>query len=366
MKKIDNSIDKIIVRAIWAATENDEYCTQCNNVKKGFIYRLKYFTWFCLLTVLSPLKFVDTDLLVCATTKLNQKSFAQYINSDKIFKFGQINNSIQNIKKNVSVFSLYKYNQRIKIFLFGLRFAVKNKLVFTRCFPSCLEYFAIAYYLIDNNTKKIVVNGIYERYCTLLSALGKDLNIKVIGIQDGAAIDIGVPKKIYIDVMYVFDEFEEKIIRQYIANKNCKYVYMGFKSNLEWMKFDKTKKYLIGVASQDWFTDKTIDILYNLMNELDSNVYQVVVFPHYRETEEQYNKVKEKYPDLIVKTGSRYSNIDLLITFYSTIVYDFWSVNKNLPIFCLHISGYEPAYFARKNVFVFDSIKKLINSIRMD
>lgn len=91
---------------------------------------------------------------------------------------------------------------------------------------------------------------------------------------------------------------------------------------------------------------------------------KVIAFPHYREKERQYRNIKKEHPELLIETNDRYSNIDLLITFYSTIVYDFWSVNPKLNVKCLRIPGYEPGYYGRSNVEVYDEVYRLVGSIK--
>ena len=360
---IKNKINAInIVEAIKASILNEYFCCKISKKNNGILYKFKYFIWITVLILCSPYKNIQTKKFICVPSKLTDLCLREYSENNEYFKFSLMNKSIKDIRNNISVFSPYIFLKRIRIMFEGIVFYLVNRNELKGNWHYTIEYYVIAYYVIDKKIEEITLSGSYDRYSTFLSYLGKTLNIKIIGVQEGAIIDIKPPAKIYRDEMYVFDEYEGNIMKKLIMNEDCKFTNIGFKSTLEFTTFNKTKKYLIGVASQDWFTDKTIGILYNLMNELDSNVYQVVVFPHYRETEEQYKKFKEKYPDLIVKTGSRYSNIDILITFYSTIVYDFWSINKDLFVICQHIEGYRPAYYDRKNVKVVNNTNGVVQA----
>lgn len=132
---------------------------------------------------------------------------------------------------------------------------------------------------------------------------------------------------------------------------------------LEWENLDSKGKYVIGVASQDWYTSKTLSLLRCLLEKCDTTKYMVVVFPHYRESAEQYAAIQHEFSELIIKTGKRYRNIDLLVTFYSTIVYDFWAVNPSLKVKCLEIEDYEPSYYARPNVSIYKKNSELVDSI---
>ena len=93
------------------------------------------------------------------------------------------------------------------------------------------------------------------------------------------------------------------------------------------------------------------------------NEHVVILYPHYREHIEQYKKLVDDFPMLVVEEKKRYSDIDVLVTFYSTIVYDYWSINPNLEVVCFPMNKYSAAYYGRKNVYVENSIDRLINKL---
>lgn len=350
--KIVKIYNNDIVDAINASALNDIYCCKLQKKNKGLLYKIKYFLWIITLILFSPYTDIKTKKFICVTSELTDKRLKEYSDNGEYFKFANTNKSFNDIRNNLSVFSPYNFFRRIYLLFNGLSFYLKNRNSLKGNWHYTTEYYVISFYIIDKKIEEIISAGVYERYCTFLGYLGKSMKIKVVGIQDGAIIDIDPPKKVYCNEMYVFDEFEKRMFRRIAMNENCIYHLTGFKSTLQWKEFEKKDKTLVGIASQDWHTEKTIDIIDNLSKILDPDRFQVVVFPHYRETIEQYEKVQREHPNIIFESGPRYNNLDILITFYSTIVYDFWSVNKTLPIICQYIKGFKPAYYNRNNVKV--------------
>ena len=349
-----------LVRAIEASILNHEHCRSKEEKHGGLLYKIKYIVWYMLLILISPYKESKSDKFVCCFTPVNRMRMKSYADEEEVYFFGQQNSSLNTMKVNRSFFSDCKFNRRCRIATSGFVFFLRNRQRLKGNLHFVLEYYSIYKFLIDHPINKIVTPGMYDRYCTFISYIGHSLHIKLIGVQDGAAININVPKKIYCNEMYAFDKYEAEIIRGFIRNENCKFIYTGFSSIINWDMYPKTEKRIIAIASQDWFTSRTINLIDELMSIIDKKKFLVIVFPHYRESLDDYNDLKKRHPYLIVEPIKRYKNIDLLITFYSTIVYDFWSVNERLDVVCLRIQGYEPSYYTRPNVNVISYPKQIV------
>lgn len=352
-----------LLNAIIASVKNHEWCSKNGERKISFFYKAEYIIWYLLLIVISPHKENTSCKMVCAMTPVNEKRLLEYAEDVEMIRLAKLNMLPSKMRKNYSFFSPYSIKKRCMtlynatIFYFKYRKKLNGYLHFT------LEYYGIAKYILEQNISEIISPCMYDRYCTFLSYFSYSNGIKLIGVQDGAAIDIDVPNKIYCNQMNCFDEFEAEIIKHFISNEDCKFVYTGFKSMLNWSNFEKNGKYTIAIASQDWHTRKTLNLLDIILKKCDMKKYNIIVFPHYRENLKQYEPIKKMYPELILEKRTRYRNIDLLITFYSTIVYDYWAVNQFLPIKCLKINGYKPSYYDRYNVSVYDDADDLVNSI---
>ena len=357
-KRVENEL----LMAILASVQNHEWCNRCQGKRKSFIYKLKFVVWYFFLMILAPHMKINSSKMICAMTPVNKKRLMAYMDNGPLFCFARLNGCPSQMKVNNSVLSPYSMMQRVLICLEAMFFYNRFRKDLRGYFHFTLEYYSIAKYVDEHGIETIICPCMYDRYCTFLSYYANARSIKIIGVQDGAAIDIHIPRKVYCTEMNCFDEFEGTIIKKFIANEDCIFRFTGFTSTLSWQNY-KNNKYTIAVASQDWFTNQTLDLLEILLDKVRNKNINVVVFPHYREYADQYKDIRTKYPYLIVETGDRYANIDLLITFYSTIVYDFWSVNPSLHVKCLRIPGYEPGYYGRKNVLVYDDAKVLVESI---
>ena len=357
-------LENEIINAFIASIRNFEYFCNSDNTKRGFIYKIKYITWFICLLIFSPRYKEEEMTFYACMTPINEKRLEFFRSNCNPYRFGKLNISISVIRKNKSVVSDLNFLERIKIFFEGLFFYIRHISKLRGYLHFTLEYYAISSFLGKKKFLEYITPGMYERYSTLFSYLGRLFKAKLVGLQDGAAIDINIPVKIYCDEMYAFDEFEANNIRKFLKNDNCKFIYTGFISVIKWDQYPRSDKKVMAIASQDWFTGKTIDLVESLMKSPLPESWDVILLPHYRETMDMYSQLQGKYPNLIIEPKKRYANVDLLITYYSTIVYDFWSVNKDLIVFCLSIPEYIPSYYDRNNVNVFNNTSDLIKAIK--
>ena len=355
--------EKQLVQAFRASIANHEKCSSGEEKKRGIRYKIKYIIWYLLLTFFSPHRNVGGCVFAACMTPVNENRIKKFGNLTDLYRFAKLNASFDAVCKNISVLSGYSLVKRINILCSAIAFYKRNKKTLKGYLHFSLEYYAIAYFLNDRKFRRYLTPGMYDRYCTLFSYLGRINGATLIGVQDGAAVSIDVPAKVYCDVMNCFDEFESRILRKFIRNQDCKFVYTGFTSVLTWSEYKRTGKKVMAIASQDWFTGKTLELVSSIMDSDIPEKWDVILLPHYRESREIYKDIREKYANLIIEHDKRYKNIDLLVTFYSTIVYDFWSVNKDLKVLCLKIPGYEPGYYERPNVSVYEDMSELIKGI---
>ena len=360
MKKIpEEKLASAIVRSI------ENYCFQKSNtnITNPIAYRVKYFSWILMLIVFSPRMTASSRRFITIINPIAEKRFKKwYGNSEEFYQFARLNDSIKKIRKNRSVLSSYSFIERLCMLYYSLCFCYRYKTSLKGYFHFGIEYYFIAYFLDNHNIDEIVFQGIFDRYNTLISNIGKEMGIHLVAIQDGACISCSIPQKIYCDEMKCFDKYEEIQFRRYIAN-DCKYSYIPFESMIHWEEYNDKQKQIIAVASQDWYTEKTIEIIDNLMKTPGIDEFEIIVFPHYREKTSQYRRIVRKYHKIVIEPTKRYYNIDVLITFYSTIVYDYLSLGGNKRILCLRIPGFEPAYYNRNEVVVCETIKDLMKNI---
>ena len=364
MKK--NSRDEeVLAEAAVASISNHERCMR-DTGSRGVGYKLKYIIWYFILIFVSPYKTVTSDKFIGAMTPVNEKRLKSFCKSDEYYSFARLNSKLRDMKSNRSILSPLKLRERIKLTINAISFYFRHKQRLNGNLHYILEYYAIAEFMIRFRPKEVISPCLYDRYCTLLSYLAHGYEILTIGVQDGAAININVPYKIYCDKMYAFDDYEAGVIKKFIKNDDCKFEMTGFVSYLHWAAYPKKQKKVIAIASQDWFVDRTMELIERMAGALCEDEFDLIVYPHYRESISQYKEIRNRFPGIKIETEVRHSNIDLLVTFYSTIVYDFWSVSSNLKVACIQIPGYSPTYYGRENVKVFCSSEELIQYIKSD
>lgn len=357
----DEAKEAVLLEASIASISNHKSFDSVQK-KYNLLYMLKYIVWFTLLIFIAPYKKESSNRFICATTPNNYRRLKDFCHVDECVTFARLNSDLGGMRKNKSILSPFSFIERINILFKAVSFYFQNKNRLKGYIHFILEYYAVAEYMTKFKPKTLISSGMYDRYCTLFTYLAKGYGIESIGVQDGAAIDINVPYKVYCDKMYAFDEFEVKTIKKFMMKEDCEYILMGFKSYLKWEQYPKTKK-LIAIASQDWFTGKTKMLIRYIAPKVNFDEVEIIVYPHYRENVAQYKEIINEFSQIKIVTDVRHSNIDVLITFYSTIVYDFWSVNQSLPVVCLHINGFEANYYRRENVYVAENMEEVVQKI---
>lgn len=349
--------NSIFFGSVLAASENAAFYRSKDGKNKSAIYQIKYFCWVLALILMSPHKEIKGDETVWVFSKIAEKRISSYIGNAAVFRLGLYNSSIRNLHTNISVISPYSPILRIKLAVLGVRLFCKDNLGCN--LGEYLEYFFIVNYLFNHQINHVYLNHACERYNTLITHVCFELGIEIILIQDGAAIGLNFPNKLFANKAYVFDLFEEKILRKYVSNKDCKFKHIGFCSTINWKTFSKSRNIkLIAIASQDWHTSQTNILVKELLKVIEGSNTLLIVYPHYRESRKDFAAFNS-CDNVLIEPHSRYKNIDILITFYSTIVYDYWSVNPDLEVLCQRIHGYTPAYYYRNNVKVFNSASDL-------
>lgn len=350
-----------LVQAIICSNEN--YCFQLQNsmTKKSRYYSLKYFCWLAILVFFSPRFKTLSKRFITMINPISIKRIQRFYPNEEYYYFARLNSSFRKVRANRSVLSSYSRIKRLSIFFSAVMFCLRHNDELKGFFHFSIEYYFIAKYLNDHDIEEIVFQGIYDRYNTLFSYFGECMKIPVIGIQDGACVFCDIPQKIYCSKMYCFDEFEEQQFKKYIKNQDCDFEYVGYESIIKWEEYNTDKK-IIGIASQDWFTEKTINLIDAIARHPQSSAYTIIVFPHYREDYSMYKNVITQYPQIVLEPKKRYSNVDILITFYSTIVYDFMTINNSIKTICLYIPGFMPAYYQKDSVVVCESINEVLNN----
>lgn len=352
-----------IYNAICKSIKNGNFLDNAQHQNsKGIVYKIKYLVWYILLIFFSPRLKGTQNIMVCAINPVGEKKLLPYSSDSNLFRFAKLNDSLNKIRKNRSVLSTYNIHERLLITKKAIQ-VYKSYDKLHGYLPYVLEYYAICYYMIDKKVKSLYCQGTCERYGTLLSTIAEKYHIYVVAVQDGACVVTNIPEKIFCNEVKCFDEYEASQFKKINKNEKCVYEYIGFSSNIKWSRLGIEKK-IVALASQDWHTNLTKKLARKIMYELKRYNVEVVLFPHYREDVRIYDNLKNEWPNLIISRSERYSNVDILVTFYSSIVYDFLSIKPSLNIVCLQIPGYTPAYYNRENVRVCKKIDEVILELR--
>ncbi|MGL5149162.1 MAG: hypothetical protein ACRC7N_01135 [Clostridium sp.] len=221
--------------------------------------------------------------------------------------------------KMPNIVSEFSFAERLlilkDIFIF-VKYLPQKKLIFY-----VPEFLIILNFIKNNQNKRIILASHFDRIITWISEMKKKYNFSLEIYQHGVVSSLEIPIKINIDEINVFFESEFQLFRDYIIEKQkTQYNVIGFKSNIEFFK-KNSSEFKIGIASQKGYTQLTISLVEKISYLLKNNV-EIYIFPHPQENIEEY---KNYFKDnrIIIVSRVKVSNLDILITYFSTIIYDY-------------------------------------------
>lgn len=352
--------DKFL-QAINASYENQQYLLRKEQVEFGLKEILVHFVWLCILIFLSPHKSDRYRKIYMVYSERHIKALNCY-DVKEVFSLGKCLSDMQSIRTQTSCFSPFGRLERVKILFKASVFFLKNRKKIETPYTYLLEYYSIDVFLDYEHPEVVYCAGHFDRYMTVLSYLLDYKEIKLIGSQHGILANVDIPNKIIFYRFDAYDEHEAKRAKKFIKNDDCIIRIKGFTSDLEWIH-NKKQKVIVAVASQDRHVAVTKQLLKLMMQSLDLNKVEVIVYPHYREKSDEYRDLKQDYVDLKFLNKQRYSNIDILVTFYSTIVYDYFAINPSIKVVCFALPGFEVEYYERDNVHVYKNMQDFIEGL---
>lgn len=245
------------------------------------------------------------------------KSHEKILNKKDVIelKWGRSLKQVQDIfsEKNICVYisigdyikNIFKYCKYLKL----------NEIIYF------LEFLIFFQLVKENNIEKIFIAGHQDRIATWLSFLSYNSKTEFCISQHGIMTDIKVPTKIYANFVEVYNEEEKIFFENYlIKNNNCKYLIKGLENTLN-LKITDIQGEKVGFFSQYGETMNTIRIIKKI-NEVFPNL-KIFVSPHPLEEQSKFKELK--LLKNVIVTNNKYINFDIIITYRSTIIYDYMS-----------------------------------------
>lgn len=341
-------MDKLISIFYTGIKNNDCYIEKHNFSKEKF-FRFKYLCWFILLLILSPRDDISSKEIYLLYGKLHEKIFSD-VNENKKVYLGLSLKKFNEIRKKRSIISHLSFLERVAVYYKSITSAKNNNI------PHKKLHYWMDYYLIQNfiytfNPKQVIVAGHFDKYTTWISYICyENKRIEMNISQHGAVESIELPYKIYCDKFFIFNSSEEMFIKKYIVmNSNCNFIVKGFTSFLKFKKYKKSNRKVIAIGSQDLYTDKTIKVTKYLLEAFEKSI-EILIYVHYREdTKKLINEFKNN-ENVKIFTNERHDNIDILITYFSTIVYDYLSLENDIKIVCIPPDNIDISFFYNDKV----------------
>lgn len=358
--------NKDILECFYAGIENYNYYNNKHKSKKKKLYRLKYLIWLITLILFSPKKCLTNLDIYFIYGDLHEKIFSDIVSDKKVY-LGLALNSYKKIFNNKGIMCLYSLNKRLKILIEASKLFFMQGLSF-KFVHFWIEFYYIYKFLEETKPKQVNVAGHFDKYTTWISYISNKVNVQFNISQHGAIEKVDLPKKIYCSNFYVFNEYEKEFINNYLLlNDDCNFYIKGFKSHVKFQKYESSDNaYVIGIASQDLYTKETIKLV-NFINDLQLNKkIEIIIYPHSRENINEYNKIIKENHNLKLYPKIRHKDLHVLVTFFSTIIYDYLESDTNIKLICFPPDNVEMSFFKNKKIDVvrnIDQLKKVLTNI---
>jgi len=260
-------------------------------------------------------------------------------------------------KRNPNIYNYYKFSVKVKILIEYIYNVIIHK----------FDKYYIYYYLEFLNIKSFVEQTYgslltishFDRLTVWMSYLAKDQKRCFIISQHGLVGKISLPEKVHADKVYAFSKYEQEIFKKYIiSNDSCSYSRAHYISNVKFENYNREddKKYIF-LASQPRKTQLTISTIKKIIERYNN----VVIFLKLHPFEKVDTSLFKKNSNVIL-TKQFFLNVDVVLTYYSTIIYDFLSNGFENNIICQLDETFKQCdFFDSDFVIGINSIEDLYN-----
>ncbi|AOM76920.1 hypothetical protein [Pedobacter steynii] len=358
-----NMIEKSLVTSYKKGIDNQEYIYSIVDVKRNLVFEIKR---NCL---------VFFFFLFSRRNKSLDRNKFKIINGahqNRILSEAEgtpvlIGSSLVNISKTTlsgSLFSFFSLREISGLFFSSLSLYIKAN---RRGFPAdALEFTAIQKMFRKFSPVSIEISGHFDRYSTWIGYLAEAYNSNLTISQHGCVASEALPYKIPCTSLKAFNEDEARCFEQYIIEKRNGFLLTikGLYSAVKFVKFDnQSNQKLIAIPTGvDHLKEGMVEVIKGIRKS-DANA---IIFLYIHPTGDLNNFAALKQYDVVFCRKERYENIDILITYFSSLVYDYQSIGFKGRIICFQDDqtiNRIPAMFSNENVHLCTSVNKILEYV---
>lgn len=187
-----------------------------------------------------------------------------------------------------------------------------------------LEYSFIKALVERSNVRSVLLFGHYDRYSTWLSHLAHAMGKQVEIHQHGLVSSLQIPQRIHCDNLFCYTDKQRELFARYIVrNESCCYTLTGFTTVAQFEEYIEKDGVLIGIAGER-NPEECISTAHDILALLPAA--KVIIMPHPGESINTYQTLlasEQASGSIVVELLKRYSNIDVLVSRMSSLVYDY-------------------------------------------
>ena len=224
-----------------------------------------------------------------------------------------------------------------------------------------LEFSTLATAIQAGAPKRVSAFGHYDRYSTWLAGLCAVSGIPFRIIQHGALSAKPIPHGLPCREVLCYNREEEALFRQYIVeNPGCLYDYRrpaGIRLSMGAFH----QRPVIAIASQVGYSARTMELLRHLDASL-SKCTIIIYLHHLEDANQTYSSTHDN--QIRVEPDLRFADVDVLITYFSSIVYDYLYCDEfKGEIICWSVPNIHMAFYSNNRVKLVGSLGEVVSTL---
>ena len=242
--------------------------------------------------------------------------------------------SFTDIRNKTTIMSVFSRYDGIKLIVKSLRDGrklIKQSIIKEEYLSYWIDYYLIWKFLECKHPSLVIHRFHYDEKATWIGELKKEYDYEVNIYQHGVVTgELKLPHRILANRVFCLDKYSVSYFKNEILDDDVQEVAVyDFPECLEFTMISDDNKYenLIGIAEQcneKW----TFDLVSKIVENCNDCIVYIMLHP---QSNADYSYF-DKYPN-IRTTTKKIENLDILITYNSTLIIDYYHHRKDYKIF---------------------------------
>ncbi len=259
--------------------------------------------------------------------------FSQNYSGSKIYRQRCINN-FKDIRNKTTTISVFKRNERLKLIFQSInigRKLIKQSIIKKEYLSYWVDFYIMWRFLEAERPDLVIHRFHYDEKATWIGELKKGLKYDVYIYQHGVVTgELNLPHRILADRFFCFDQYSMNYFKKEVLDDDIQEVTVyDFPDTIEFTVTSEVTKYkhIIGIAEQcdeKW----TTNLVRGIIEKNNDCMVYIMLHPQSRADYSCFDKYSN-----IKATTKKIENLDIIVTYNSTLIIDYYRHNNSYTIF---------------------------------